>query len=172
MHTTALNKDLTCALVCKRHTRFSCGRSSLDDDKGRGRKPRIDSDAITSILDEFDIDRRLTVSALATMAYVGIWTVFMILTEYLNMSNVHALCLLKDSKKERRVRDLKSFLKHYEKECASMQQPNVTLSPLSKQPTTSYGSIHIVRARCPWIWESWSPCIFPVSSNILCWCIS
>jgi len=29
MHTTAYNEDLTCALVCKRHTRFSCGRSSL-----------------------------------------------------------------------------------------------------------------------------------------------
>ena len=43
----------------------------------------------TSIRDEFDIDRRLTVSALATMVYVSIWTVFTILTEYLNMSNVH-----------------------------------------------------------------------------------
>jgi len=77
-------------LVFKRHKRFSGGRSSLDDDKGRGRKPRIDSDAITSIRDEFNIDHRLTVSALATMAYVSIWTVFTILTEYLNMSNVHA----------------------------------------------------------------------------------
>jgi len=69
---------------------------------------------MTSIRVAFDVDRHLTVSALATMAYMGIWTVFMILTEYLNMSNVHALCLLKDSEKERRVRDLKSFLKHYE----------------------------------------------------------
>ena len=67
-------------------SRFSCGRRSLDDDKGRGRKPRIDSDTITSIRDEFDIDRRLTVSALATMAYVSIWTVFTILNDYLNMS--------------------------------------------------------------------------------------
>jgi len=52
------------------------------------------------------------------MAYVSIWTVFTILTGYLNMSNVHALCMLKDSEKERRVRDSKSFLKPYEKECA------------------------------------------------------
>ena len=44
---------------------------ALDDDKGRGRKPRIVSDVITSIRDEFDIDRR---SALATMVYVSILT--------------------------------------------------------------------------------------------------
>ena len=59
MHTTAQNEDLTCALVFKRHKRFSYRRSSLDDDKGSGRKPRLDSDAITSIRDEFDIDRHL-----------------------------------------------------------------------------------------------------------------
>jgi len=35
---------------------------------------------------------------------------FTILTEYLNMSNVHAPRMLKDSEKERRVRDSK----HYE----------------------------------------------------------
>jgi len=109
MHTTAYNENLPCALVFKRHKWFSGGRSSLDDDKGRGRKPRIDSDAITSILDEFDIDRRLTVSALATMAYVSIWTGFTILTEYLHMSNVHAPRMLNDIEKERRVRDSKSF---------------------------------------------------------------
>jgi len=49
--------------------------------------------------DEFDIDRRLTVSALATMAYVSIWTVFTILTEYLNMPNAHVTRMLKDSEK-------------------------------------------------------------------------
>ena len=75
MQTTAYNEDLTCALVFKRRRRFSGGRSLLDDDKGKGRKPRIYSDAITSIWDEFNIDRRLAVSHLATMAYVSIWTV-------------------------------------------------------------------------------------------------
>ena len=75
MHTTAYNENLPCALVCKRHRRFSGGRSLLDDDNGKGRKPRIESDTITSNRDEFDIDRRLTVSHLATMAYVSIWTV-------------------------------------------------------------------------------------------------
>ena len=75
---------------------------ALDDDKGRGRKPRIVSDVITSIRDEFDIDRR---SALATMVYVSI------LTEYLNMSNVHVPHILRDSEKERRVRDSNSFFK-------------------------------------------------------------
>ena len=68
---------------------------------------------MTSMWDEFDIDWRLTVLALATMAYVSIWPVFTILTEYLNMSNVHAPRMLKDSEKERRVRDSKSLLKHY-----------------------------------------------------------
>ena len=110
-------------MVFKRHKRFSDGRCTLDDDKDRGQKPRIDSDDITSILDKFDIDLRLTVSALATMAYVSIWTVFRILPEYLNMSNVHAPRMLKDREKERPVRYSKSFLKHYEKECAlSMKQ--------------------------------------------------
>ena len=47
------------------------------------------------------------------MAYVSIYS---ILTEYLNMSNVHAPHMLRDSEKERRVRD--SFVKQYEKECA------------------------------------------------------
>ena len=50
------------------------------------------------------------------MAYVSIGTVFMILTAYLNISNVYAplMLMLKDSEKERRARDSKSFLKHYE----------------------------------------------------------
>ena len=62
------------------------------------------------------------------MAYVSIRTVFTILTDYLNMSNAHAPRMLKDSKKERRVRDSKSFLKHYEKECAlSMKQSGVPI---------------------------------------------
>ena len=57
------------------------------------------------------------------MAYVSIWTVFTILIEYLNMSNVHAPRMLKDSEKERRVRDTKSYVIRYEKECAqSMKQ--------------------------------------------------
>ena len=34
------------------------------------------------------------------------------------MFNVYAPRMLKDSEKERRVRDSKSFLKHYEKDCA------------------------------------------------------
>jgi len=58
---------------------------------------------VTSIRDALDIDLRVTVWALANMAYVSIWTVFMILTEYLHMSNVYAPRLLKDSEKERRV---------------------------------------------------------------------
>ena len=52
------------------------------------------------------------------MAYVSIWTVFTILTEYLNMPNAHGTRMLKDSEKEKRVRDSKSFFKHYENECA------------------------------------------------------
>ena len=68
---------------------------------------------VTSIRDALDIDLRLTVSALIpTMAYVSIWTVFVILTEYLNMSNVYAPRMLKDSDSERRVRDSKSLCRH------------------------------------------------------------
>ena len=51
-------------------------------------------------------------------------------TEYLHMSKIHAcwaLRLLKDSE-ERRVRDSKSFLKHYEKDGAlSKKRPVVKL---------------------------------------------
>ena len=110
-------------------TSGSDGRSSQVDDKDRGQKPRIGSYAITSIRDGLDIDLGLTVSALIpTMAYMGIWTVFMILTEYLHMSIVHAPRMLKDSEKERRVRDSKCFLKHYEKECAlSMKQSGIPI---------------------------------------------
>ena len=53
-------------------TSGSDGRSLLVDDKDRGQKPRIESDAITSIRDALDIDLGLTVSALAAMAYVSI----------------------------------------------------------------------------------------------------
>ena len=110
-------------------TRVSDGRNSLVDDKDRGQKPRIESGAIMSIRDAHDIDLRLTVSALIpTLVYLSIWTVFMILTEYLNMSNVYAPRMLKDSEKERRVRDSKSFVKHYNKECAqSMKQSGVPI---------------------------------------------
>ena len=92
-------------------TSRSDGRSSLVDDKYIGQKPRVYSDAITSIREEFDIDLCLTVSAIATMAYVSIWTVFMILTEYVHMSNVYALRMMKDSENERCVRDLKIVFK-------------------------------------------------------------
>ena len=67
---------------------------------------------VTSIRDALDIDLRLTVLAFATMAYVSIWTVFVILTDYLNMSNVYAPRMLKDSDSERSVRDSKSFSRH------------------------------------------------------------
>ena len=80
-------------------TSGSDGRSSLVGDKDRGQKPRIESDDITSIRDALDIDLCLTVSALATMAYVSIWTDFMTLTEYLHTSNVHAPQILKDSER-------------------------------------------------------------------------
>ena len=109
-------------------TSGSDGRSSLVGDKDRGQKPRIESDAITPVWDALDIDLGLTVSALATMAYVSMWTVFIILTEYLNMSNVHAPRMLKDSEKERYVRDSKSFVKHHETECSlSMKQSRVPI---------------------------------------------
>jgi len=80
-------------------TSGSDGRSSLVDDKNRGQKPRIESDAIQSIRDALHIDLRLTVLALATMVYVSIWTDFMTLTEYLHTSNVHAPQMLKDSER-------------------------------------------------------------------------
>jgi len=73
------------------------------------------------------------------MAYVSIWTVFSILTEYLNMSNVHAPRMLKDSEKERHVKDSKSFLKHYEKECAlSMKQSGFQLNTIVFIKTTHH----------------------------------
>ena len=145
--------------------------------QGQGRKLRIDSDAITSIRDESDIDRRLTVSAfIATMAYVSIWTGFTILTEYFHMSNVHTPCMLKDIEKEKACERFEIVFKTL---CTRMRTNNEAirgsngrLSSSTKQLTTSYGNIHTVRARCPWIWENWSPCIFPMASIILCWCIS
>ena len=72
------------------------------------------------------------------MAYVSIWTVFMVLTEYLHMSNVYATCMMKDSEKEKRVGDSKSFLQHYEKECAlSMKQSGVPIEHYRIHPNNS-----------------------------------
>ena len=51
-------------------TSGSDGRSSLVDDKNRGQKPRIESDAIISIRDALDIDLRLTVLALAAIIII------------------------------------------------------------------------------------------------------
>ena len=51
-------------------TSGSDGRSSLVDDKDIGQKPRVESDAITSIRDALDIDLRLTVLALAAIIII------------------------------------------------------------------------------------------------------
>jgi len=59
--------------------------------RGEAKNQELKVYAITSILRVLDIDLGLTVSALATMAYVSIWTVFMILTEYLH-NYVQCLC--------------------------------------------------------------------------------
>ena len=92
---------------------FSDRRGSLDNDKGRGQKPRIDSNIITFIRDVVCS----TVSTSATMADVSVGNCPHH-SEHLHMSKVHThwvLCLLKDSE-ERRVGDWKLFLKHYEKD--------------------------------------------------------
>jgi len=47
-------------------TSGSDGKSSLADDKDKGQKPSIESDAKTSIRDALDIDLRLTVWPLQT----------------------------------------------------------------------------------------------------------
>ena len=123
-------------------TSRSDGRSSLVDDKDIGQKPRVDSDAITSIREEFDIDLCLTVSAIATMAYVSIWTVFMILTEYVHMSNVYALRMMKDSENERCVRDLKIVFKTlYEQECALSMKHHYRLHKNNSPPHTAASTL-------------------------------
>ena len=96
-----------------------------------------------------DIDLRLTVSALATMAYASIWTGFMILTEYLHMSNVYAPRMLKDSDSQTCLEIAFKTLSNYPKECAlSMMQSGVPIeqSYSSKQPITSYDSTHTVKS--------------------------
>ena len=109
MHTTAQHKDVKHALVFKLDKRFSAGRSLLDNDKGRGWKPRIDSNVITSIRDV----RRLTVSTLATMADVSVGNCLEH-PEHLHISKVHALWVLHLLRVsvERSVSDSKLILKH------------------------------------------------------------
>ena len=72
------------------------------------------------------------------MAYVSIWTVFTILTEYLHMSNVHAPRMLNDIEKERRVRDSKSFFfKHYENESIMVPIEHNRLQQKNSPPHTA-----------------------------------
>lgn len=69
MHTTTRHKDVKRALVFKWHKRFSDGRSSIDDDRGRGRKRIISGNVISLIQEALDVDRRLTVKALSGLVH-------------------------------------------------------------------------------------------------------
>ena len=80
MHTTTQHKHATRALVFRWHTWFSDGRSSLEDDTGRGRNRKVDSNVKTTIRDALDVDRHLTVPTLAAMANVSVGTVYTIST--------------------------------------------------------------------------------------------
>lgn len=119
MQRTPSNSSVKRALVFKWYKRFADGRDSLEDDEGRGRKTKISSDVVASVREALDSDRRLTVRTLSAMIGVSVGTIYTILTEHLKMSKVHARWvprLLKDSEKERRVKDSKTFIKRYEKD--------------------------------------------------------
>lgn len=116
---TPSNCSVKRALVFKWYKRFADGRDSLEDDEGRGRKTKISSDVVASVREALDGDRRLTVRTLSAMIGVSVGTIYTILTEHLKMTKVHARWvprLLKDSEKERRVKDSKTFIKRYEKD--------------------------------------------------------
>ena len=107
------------ALVYKWHRRFSEGRTSIEDDSGRGRKRKINGKLISAVSDVMEKDRRQTVAEVATQVGVSVGTIHTVLTEHLDMRRVSARWiprLLSADDKSRRIQLSRSFLGRYERE--------------------------------------------------------
>ena len=77
-------------LVFKLFKWFEDGRTSWQEEEGRGRKPKINR-LVTSVHDALKEDRRLTVRDLAEKFDMSVGTVHTILVEKLKMSKVFHL---------------------------------------------------------------------------------
>ena len=107
------------ALVYKWHKRFSDGRTSTEDDAGRGRTSIINSDLIRSVSNVIEQDRRQSVREISAQLDVSYGTVQTILKNHLDMNRVSARWiprLLTEDEKLKRVRISRSFLHRYKQE--------------------------------------------------------
>ena len=91
MKSTPGRSTVSRLLVFKLFKRFEDGRTSLQEEEGRGRKPKINQRLITSVHDALKEDRRLTVRDLAEKFDMSVGTVHTILMEKLKMSKVFHL---------------------------------------------------------------------------------
>ena len=103
IHTTVYHEGLTRALGFKRHKRF---RRKIFASWWQGQGLETKN---WKLRHNVNLGRAWYWSAfnsfgLSNHGFVSIWTVFMILIEYLHMSNVYAARMLKDSEKEIRNR--------------------------------------------------------------------
>lgn len=107
------------ALIFKWHKRFSDGRESIEDDKGRGRKTSMTATSVGAVKDVIDRDRRYTVRDVCDITGLTRGTVHRILTDNLNMRKLSSRWvprLLTSEHKEKRVAASRKFLAQYYKD--------------------------------------------------------
>lgn len=107
------------ALIFKWHKRFRDGRESIEDDKGRGRRPSLNATSINDVKTVLDQDRRYTIRDICDITGISRGTVHRILTDNLNMRKLSARWvprLLTNEHKERRIEASRKFLSRYNKE--------------------------------------------------------
>ena len=87
MKSTSGRSTVSRSLVFKWFTRFEDGRTSMQKEEGRGRKPKINQRLVTSVKE----DRRLMLLDLAEKFDMSVGTVHIVLVEKLKMSKVFHL---------------------------------------------------------------------------------
>lgn len=105
------------ALVYRWHKRFSDGRYSCDDEKGRGRRSIFDDSSVTlNVRRAIQDDGRRTVREVSVICDIGKTTAHKVLTEQLNMERVCARWVprvLTDEDRMKRVAASQAFLRKW-----------------------------------------------------------
>ncbi|XP_052818502.1 histone-lysine N-methyltransferase SETMAR-like [Mya arenaria] len=98
---------------------FRDGRSSVEDEKGRGRKSSVDATLVASVKDVIYRDRRTTIRDVCNINGYSFGTVQRVITEQLNMKRVSARWiprLLTDEHRTKWINASRKFLKRYRRE--------------------------------------------------------
>lgn len=107
------------SLVFKWHDRYKQGRSTLEDDGGRGRKRIVDVTLVEKVKDFVLADRRVTMKDICHDMGLSYGTASRILTNELNMHKVCARWiprLMSEENKIKRVSVSKKFLARFRRE--------------------------------------------------------